>query len=136
MPKTAVTFHPGPLRGSVGVPGDKSISHRALIVGARCRTPLRVANLNPGSDVLATRKSFEALGAAIGSDGDDVVVSGDAASQPGNDAGLHEFGLDGSHAARGLRRGERSRAVRWGRFASTAADGAGRGSTASLRREN
>jgi 3-phosphoshikimate 1-carboxyvinyltransferase len=74
MPGKVATFHPGPLRGSVGVPGDKSISHRALIVGARCMAPLRVANLNPGRDVLATRRALTALGVGISGDGDDVVV--------------------------------------------------------------
>jgi 3-phosphoshikimate 1-carboxyvinyltransferase len=74
MPAKAVTFHPGPLRGSVRVPGDKSISHRALIVGARAADRLRIAHLNPGSDVRATREALEALGARIEVDGPDAVV--------------------------------------------------------------
>lgn len=77
MPKTAVTFHPGPLRGSIGVPGDKSISHRALIAGSRCDAPLRIANLNPGRDVRATRQALEALGISIYSQPDRVVVTGE-----------------------------------------------------------
>lgn len=75
MPKTPVTFHPGPLRGSVGVPGDKSISHRALIAGSRCAAPLRIANLNPGGDVRATREALQALGISICSDSEHVVVT-------------------------------------------------------------
>ncbi len=69
-----VTFHSGRLRGSVGVPGDKSISHRALIAGARCNEPLVVSNLNPGRDVEATRAALVALGVRIESDGDERVV--------------------------------------------------------------
>ena len=69
-----VTFHSGRLRGSVGVPGDKSISHRALIAGARCNEPLVVSNLNPGRDVEATRGALVALGVRIASDGDERVV--------------------------------------------------------------
>jgi 3-phosphoshikimate 1-carboxyvinyltransferase len=69
-----VTFHSGRLRGSVGVPGDKSISHRALIAGARCNEPLVVSNLNPGRDVEATRAALVALGVRIESDGNECVV--------------------------------------------------------------
>lgn len=67
-----VTVRPGPLRGHVRVPGDKSISHRALIVGASSAQPLPIANLNPGTDVRATRTALSALGARI--DGDDFNV--------------------------------------------------------------
>jgi len=69
-----VTFHSGRLRGSVGVPGDKSISHRALIAGSRCNEPLVVSNLNPGRDVEATRAALVALGVRIERDGDDHIV--------------------------------------------------------------
>lgn len=69
-----VTFRPGPLRGSAGVPGDKSISHRALIAGIRCNGPLRVSNLNMGRDVAATRNALESLGATIEQNARDVVV--------------------------------------------------------------
>jgi 3-phosphoshikimate 1-carboxyvinyltransferase len=74
MSGKVATFHPGPLRGNVGVPGDKSISHRALIAGARCSAPLHVGNLNPGRDVRATRQALIALGVRISADGGDVVV--------------------------------------------------------------
>jgi 3-phosphoshikimate 1-carboxyvinyltransferase len=74
MPGKAVIFEPGPLRGSVSVPGDKSISHRALIAGAAGGAPLRVANLNPGRDVRATRDALVLLGVRIDSDGGDAVV--------------------------------------------------------------
>lgn len=73
MPGSAIV-QAGPLRGRAIVPGDKSISHRALIAGARCVRPLRVANLNPGLDVRATRDALVALGVGIESSGDDVVV--------------------------------------------------------------
>ncbi len=75
MPAEVVTFDPGPLRGSVWVPGDKSISHRALIAGACCRPSLRISHLNPGLDVRATREALAALGIRIDTDGSDVVVT-------------------------------------------------------------
>jgi 3-phosphoshikimate 1-carboxyvinyltransferase len=71
-----VTFHSGRLRGSVGVPGDKSISHRALIAGARCNEPLVVSNLNPGRDVEATRAALIALGVRIETGEEHVVHPG------------------------------------------------------------
>jgi 3-phosphoshikimate 1-carboxyvinyltransferase len=75
MPGKVVTFNPGPLRGSVSVPGDKSISHRALIAGACCGEPLRIANLNPGRDVRATREALATLGTRFDADRSDVVVT-------------------------------------------------------------
>jgi 3-phosphoshikimate 1-carboxyvinyltransferase len=82
MPGKIVAVSPGPLRGSVRVPGDKSISHRALIAGARSAEPLRVTNLNPGRDVRATREALEALGAQIEPDGADVAVRAGALRSP------------------------------------------------------
>lgn len=76
MADSVVTVQPGPLRGTASVPGDKSISHRALIAGAAGRTPLRILNLNPGRDVLATRSALTALGASIASRDGEVVVGG------------------------------------------------------------
>lgn len=77
MGRELVIFQPGALRGSVGVPGDKSISHRALIAGASLTRPLRIANLNPGRDVRATRDALAALGARIRGDAaTELVVSG------------------------------------------------------------
>jgi 3-phosphoshikimate 1-carboxyvinyltransferase len=77
-----VTFQSGRLRGSVGVPGDKSISHRALIAGTRCNEPLVVSNLNPGRDVEATRAALVALGVRIERDGDDHIVHPAALAAP------------------------------------------------------
>jgi 3-phosphoshikimate 1-carboxyvinyltransferase len=82
MPTELVNFRPGPLRGGARVPGDKSISHRALIAGAAATAPLRIANLNPGRDVRATREALAALGARIGSNDGRIVVRGGRLAQP------------------------------------------------------
>ena len=55
----------GPLRGRVRVPGDKSISHRALIFGALAVGETRIAGLLEGEDVLATANAMRALGATV-----------------------------------------------------------------------
>ena len=53
----------GALSGRVRVPGDKSISHRALIFGALAVGETRIAGLLEGEDVLNTAKAMRALGA-------------------------------------------------------------------------
>jgi 3-phosphoshikimate 1-carboxyvinyltransferase len=55
----------GPLSGKVRVPGDKSISHRALILGALAVGESRISGLLEGEDVLNTAKSMRALGAQV-----------------------------------------------------------------------
>ncbi|WP_050426524.1 3-phosphoshikimate 1-carboxyvinyltransferase [Bradyrhizobium tropiciagri] len=55
----------GPLAGKVRVPGDKSISHRALILGALSVGETRISGLLEGEDVLNTAKSMRALGAKV-----------------------------------------------------------------------
>src|SRR5260221_1991014 len=55
----------GPLIGKVRVPGDKSISHRALILGALAVGQTRVSGLLKGEDVLNTAKAMRALGAQV-----------------------------------------------------------------------
>ena len=55
----------GPLSGRIRVPGDKSISHRALILGALAVGETRISGLLEGEDVLNTAKSMQALGARV-----------------------------------------------------------------------
>jgi 3-phosphoshikimate 1-carboxyvinyltransferase len=60
----------GPLTGKVRVPGDKSISHRALILGALAVGQTRISGLLEGEDVLNTAKAMRALGATLERTGD------------------------------------------------------------------
>jgi 3-phosphoshikimate 1-carboxyvinyltransferase len=60
----------GPLTGKVRVPGDKSISHRALILGALAVGETRISGLLEGEDVLNTAKAMRALGATVERAGD------------------------------------------------------------------
>ncbi|MBR0692394.1 3-phosphoshikimate 1-carboxyvinyltransferase [Bradyrhizobium lablabi] len=55
----------GPLAGQVRVPGDKSISHRALILGSFAVGETRISGLLEGEDVLNTARSMRALGAHV-----------------------------------------------------------------------
>ncbi|AAV97156.1 3-phosphoshikimate 1-carboxyvinyltransferase (plasmid) [Ruegeria pomeroyi DSS-3] len=61
-----MTSHPcGPLSGVAEVPGDKSISHRALILGAMAVGETRITGLLEGEDVLDTAKAMRAFGAEV-----------------------------------------------------------------------
>lgn len=60
----------GALTGRARVPGDKSISHRALILGALAVGETRISGLLEGEDVLNTAKAMQALGAKVERTGD------------------------------------------------------------------
>jgi 3-phosphoshikimate 1-carboxyvinyltransferase len=63
---TPMTAAPGgPLRGQVRVPGDKSISHRALILGALAVGQTHISRLLEGEDVINTARAMQALGARV-----------------------------------------------------------------------
>ena len=63
---TPMTSHPcGPLKGVADVPGDKSISHRALILGAMAVGQTNITGLLEGEDVLDTAKAMRAFGAQV-----------------------------------------------------------------------
>jgi 3-phosphoshikimate 1-carboxyvinyltransferase len=64
------------LTGRVTVPGDKSISHRALMIGASAVGETRITGLLEGEDVLRTAAALRALGADIRKTGDVWSVRG------------------------------------------------------------
>lgn len=55
----------GPLRGTIRVPGDKSISHRSIMLGALAVGETKVTGLLEGEDVLATAAAMRAMGASV-----------------------------------------------------------------------
>src|SRR6476661_4619720 len=62
----------GPLKGRVRAPGDKSISHRALILAGLTVGRSRISGLLEGEDVINTAKVLRALGARVERVGDGV----------------------------------------------------------------
>jgi 3-phosphoshikimate 1-carboxyvinyltransferase len=66
----------GPLRGTVSVPGDKSISHRALMFCALARGRSRILGLSDGGDVRSTAAAMRAMGARAEPDGGAWLVEG------------------------------------------------------------
>ncbi len=65
----------GPLRGAIAVPGDKSISHRAILFGTLAEGETRVTGILDAEDVHSTRKACTALGATIREEGGEVIVT-------------------------------------------------------------
>jgi 3-phosphoshikimate 1-carboxyvinyltransferase len=67
------SFQPsGPLRGTLKVPGDKSISHRALMLSALAVGTSNISGLLAGEDVLATAAAMRAMGAHIERNGEGI----------------------------------------------------------------
>ncbi|HEU4959161.1 MAG TPA: 3-phosphoshikimate 1-carboxyvinyltransferase [Sphingomonas sp.] len=69
-PKETVVAARGALTGTVAVPGDKSISHRALMLSALAVGESRITGLLEGEDVLATAAAMRAMGADIAREDD------------------------------------------------------------------
>ena len=55
----------GPLRGELQVPGDKSISHRAVMLGAIASGDSRISGFLAGEDTLATMRAFQQMGVRV-----------------------------------------------------------------------
>lgn len=76
IPKPLSSLRAAPLQGRVRVPGDKSISHRALIFGALATGTTRITGLLEAEDVINTAKAVNALGALAEKRGDVWEVKG------------------------------------------------------------
>ena len=78
-----------PLKATVKVPGDKSISHRAVIISALADKPVEVTNFLAAEDCLSTVNCMRALGAKIVRDDDKLLITGQGLHAPENilDAG-------------------------------------------------
>jgi 3-phosphoshikimate 1-carboxyvinyltransferase len=88
----------GPLRGGVTVPGDKSISHRALMLGALALGETSIAGLLESADVMATASAMRALGAEVTRDGKDWRVNGVGTGGLLEPEGAVDFGNAGTGA--------------------------------------
>lgn len=82
---TSLTVEPatGGLCGRLRVPGDKSISHRALLLAARANGTSRIRGLSEGADVVATLRAVQAFGAEVTTDEGAVIVRGGRLKEPG-----------------------------------------------------
>ena len=70
-------FDPSPpLRGRIRPPADKSISHRAALIGAMAAEPVRIHNYLRAADTGSTLQAVRSLGAIVQGDGDEVLIRG------------------------------------------------------------
>lgn len=75
-PATLVVQGGRPLAGTAPLVGDKSLSHRILLLAAIADGPTRIGRLSPCRDVARTCAALAALGVAMTADGDGLVVDG------------------------------------------------------------
>lgn len=64
------------LRGTLTVPGDKSISHRAVMFGSLAKGTTRISHFLEGADCLSTIACFRKMGIEIDHSGDEILVHG------------------------------------------------------------
>jgi 3-phosphoshikimate 1-carboxyvinyltransferase len=86
----------GPLRGHVRVPGDKSISHRALMLGALATGRTEIRGLLQSEDVINTARAVTALGAVARKTGDVWEVLGRGTAGLAQPAAPIDFGNSGT----------------------------------------
>ncbi|HRD74338.1 MAG TPA: 3-phosphoshikimate 1-carboxyvinyltransferase [Hyphomicrobiaceae bacterium] len=101
---THATNTPSPLQslraralgGTVSLPGDKSISHRALMLGALATGTTRITGLLEAEDVINTAKAVTALGAPAAKSGKSWTVKGRGVGGLAEPAGPLDFGNSGT----------------------------------------
>ncbi|MGB9028194.1 MAG: 3-phosphoshikimate 1-carboxyvinyltransferase, partial [Rhodomicrobium sp.] len=86
------------LQGTVSVPGDKSISHRALILGALAEGRTDIAGLLESEDILCTARALQQLGADIRKEGIGWTVIGSGLGGLIEPASALDFGNSGTGA--------------------------------------
>ncbi|MFN2460205.1 MAG: 3-phosphoshikimate 1-carboxyvinyltransferase, partial [Candidatus Velthaea sp.] len=84
------------LSGAPSIPGDKSISHRMLMLGALAHGKTHITDLLDAADVHSTRRVLEALGVRITADGATVVVHGRGSEALTAPAGTLDCGNSGT----------------------------------------
>ncbi|MGH2760039.1 MAG: 3-phosphoshikimate 1-carboxyvinyltransferase [Actinomycetota bacterium] len=93
---TLVVRGPAAISGETTVPGDKSISHRALMLGAVADGTTTIRNAGPGEDVASTVRCLEAYGVRIERNGADAVVHGRGLRSWHEPAGALDCGNSGT----------------------------------------
>ena len=71
-----ITSIAGPLKGTIKVPGDKSISHRSIMLGSIADGVTKVSGFLEGEDSLTTLSAFKDMGVKIERNGSNVTING------------------------------------------------------------
>ena len=89
----------GPFVGTVRFPGDKSVSHRAIILGSLADGPLTVRGLSRGEDVMCTLRAFQKMGVSSRFKApDDLIIRGVGLSGLAEPSDLLDLGNSGTSA--------------------------------------
>lgn len=96
MPQPLTARRSAPISGRVKVPGDKSISHRALILAGLATGRTRIEGLLEADDVMATARAMQALGAAVSRSGAAFEVLGQGVGGLARADGVLDFGNSGT----------------------------------------
>lgn len=88
----------GPLKGTITVPGDKSISHRAVMFGALAKGTTEVTHFLQGADCLSTIRCFKQMGIDIVNSGSDesVIIHGKGLHGLSKPNGMLDVGNSGT----------------------------------------
>lgn len=84
------------LKGTIQVPGDKSISHRSIMFGAMASGKTTVEGFLLGADCLSTISCFRKLGVSIDLNGDQVTISSEGAAGWKEPAAILDTGNSGT----------------------------------------
>lgn len=84
------------LQGEIAIPGDKSISHRAVMFGSLAKGTTHISNFLAGADCLATIDCFRKMGIEIEQDGTNVTVHGKGLHGLEKPEGLLDMGNSGT----------------------------------------
>ena len=96
VPKPLTSSKSGTLSGSCRVPGDKSISHRSLMLGGLASGETQITGLLEGEDVLNTAKAMQAVGANVRNEDDKWIVYGTGNGLLLEPEGPFDFGNSGT----------------------------------------
>ncbi len=96
MPQPLTARRSAPISGRVKVPGDKSISHRALILAGLATGRTRIEGMLEADDVMATARAMQALGAVVSRSGGAFEVLGQGVGGLARADGVLDFGNSGT----------------------------------------
>ncbi|RDW19066.1 3-phosphoshikimate 1-carboxyvinyltransferase [Oceanobacillus arenosus] len=80
MARRALTPYDKPMHGELEVPGDKSISHRAVILGSIANGTTKISNFLDGEDCMRTVKAFQLMGVSIVKQESTIIIEGKGTS--------------------------------------------------------
>lgn len=80
MGEMTLTSNIKPLHGTIEIPGDKSISHRAVIFGSLANGTTKISNFLDGEDCMRTIHAFQEMGVSIDCKGTDVIIKSEGIS--------------------------------------------------------